>query len=97
VLIRGIGGRLQDEAKRLGRFTVRDAIAFLDGCDTATAGALRELGEPWLDRQVWVRGFGNRLTVVREQAFRTVAHSVYPWRLALPRDAGTPYVQISAD
>jgi hypothetical protein len=95
--MRGIGYRLQAEAKQLGGLTVRHAIAFLDGCDTHAAEALRAFGEPWLDRRVWVRGFGSRLTVEQEQPVRTVTHSVYPWRLALEGEAGPPYVQITAD
>jgi hypothetical protein len=80
-VIRGIGYRLQEEAKQHGGLTVRAAIAFLDDCDTRTAGALRAFGAPWLDRRVWVRGFGSRLTVED----------------ALEPAAGAPYVQITAD
>jgi hypothetical protein len=96
-MLRGIGYRLQAEAKQLGGLTVRDAIAFLDGCDPGAAGALRAFGEPWLERAVWVRGFGSRLTVAQEHPVRTVTHSVYPWRLEVHAEPGPPYVQITAD
>jgi hypothetical protein len=95
--MRGIGYRLQEEAKQVGGLTVRGAIAFLDGCDSQAAGALRAYGESWLGRAVWVRGFGSRLTVEQEQPVRTVTHSAHPWEVALETEAGPPYVRITAD
>jgi len=93
----GNGYLLQEETRRLGHLTVREAIAVLDSRDPASADALRALGEPWLDRLVWVRGSGSRLTVEQERPVQTVATRALPWQFSLETRAGAPYVRITAE
>jgi hypothetical protein len=95
--MRGTGYQLQERATRLGGLTVRSAIAFLDDHDPQSAAALRAFGEAWLDKPVWVRGFGSRLKVEQEQPVRTVARPEFPWKIVIEKESGPPYVSITAD
>ena len=97
MVIKGNGYLLQEEARRLGGLTVRNAITFLDDCDPPAATALRGFGDAWLERLVWVRGFGSRLCVEQEQPIRTIARALIPCGITLETEHGTPYVRITAD
>jgi len=91
------GYLLQEEERRLGGLTVRSAIALLAACDPAAAAILRTLDDTWLDRRVWIRGSGTRLSVDAERPLRNVVRTGGPWRFAIDTEWGTPYVQITME
>jgi hypothetical protein len=96
-MMEGSGHWLQQEVKRLGGLTVGSTIVCLDECDPSTAAVLRDLGEAWLERRVWVQGSGNRLRVETERTRRTVARPVVPWKLSVETEWGPPFVRITAE
>ena len=93
----GSGYWLREQERRLGGLTVRNTIDCLNECNPATAALLRDLGDVWLDRRVWIHGSGSRLCVETERPYRTVTRPVVPWNLSVEKEWGTPCVRITAD
>jgi hypothetical protein len=67
--VTGPADELKREHVRLGRqLSVREAIPFLAGRDPEAAAMLRELGDDFLDRPVFVHGDSGQIKEVKPGA-----------------------------